>query len=273
MEKIPLPDYETIPMEDIAESVRGLRILFVNVFAVSTGTGGWTLVDAGLPLSADRIERWAHDVDGGRPDAIVLTHGHFDHVGGLADLADRWNVPVYAHELELPYITGESHYPKPDPRVGGGVMAMISSLYPRGPVDVRPRAAALPADGSVPGLPGWRWIHTPGHTAGHVSLFRDSDGMLLAGDAFCTTRQESLLAVALQRPEMHGPPAYYTTDWDAARDSVERLAALDPLVVAAGHGLPMSGPGTSDALRELATRFDEVARPAHGRYVEHPVRA
>ena len=272
MEKIPLPDYEAVPLDDIAEHVRGIRILFVNVFAITTDSGGWTLVDAGLPLSAERIERWAHDV-GGAPQNIVLTHGHFDHVGSLAELAERWNVPVYAHELELPYITGDSQYPKPDPRVGGGVMALISALYPRGPVDVRPRAVALPADGSVPGLPGWRWIHTPGHTAGHVSLFRDSDGMLLAGDAFCTTRQESLLAVALQRAELHGPPAYYTTDWDAARASVERLAALDPLVVAAGLGLPMSGPGTSDALRELAARFDEVARPAQGRYVDHPVRA
>jgi hypothetical protein len=90
---------------------------------------------------------------------------------------------------------------------------------------------------------------------------------LIAGDALCTTRQESLLAVAQQRPELHGPPAYYTTEWNAARDSVQRLAALNPTVLAPGHGLPMAGPHTSEALQELSARFDEVARPAQGKYV------
>jgi glyoxylase-like metal-dependent hydrolase (beta-lactamase superfamily II) len=131
----------------------------------------------------------------------------------------------------------------------------------------------LPVDGSIPHLPGWRSIHTPGHTAGHVSLFRDPDRALIVGDAFCTTKQESFFAVATQRPELHGPPAYFTTDWDAARDSVRRLAALEPAFIAPGHGQPMAGPETTQALRELADRFDEIARPEHGRYVEQPRRA
>jgi glyoxylase-like metal-dependent hydrolase (beta-lactamase superfamily II) len=135
------------------------------------------------------------------------------------------------------------------------------------------RVKVLPADGTVPTLPGWRWIHTPGHTAGHVSLFRESDRTLVVGDAFCTTKQESFLAVATQRPELHGPPSYFTTDWDAARDSVQRLAALHPSYIAPGHGQPMAGDTTLEALRDLAARFDEVARPEHGRYVEHPRRA
>lgn len=275
MNKIPLPEYEAVPMDDVAGGVRGLRIVMVNVFAISASSAGWTLVDTGLPLSADRIENWTREYvgTGPRPNAIVLTHGHFDHVGALEELAERWNVPVYAHELELPYITGAASYPKPDPTVGGGLMAMMSSLYPRGPVDAGLRATPLPANGSIPSLPGWRWIHTPGHTVGHVSLFRDSDGTLIAGDAFCTTRQESLLAVAQQRPELHGPPAYYTTDWADAKASVQRLAALNPTVIAPGHGLAMSGTQTSDALQELAARFDEVARPEQGRYIEHPTKA
>ena len=91
-------------------------------------------------------------------------------------------------------------------------------------------------------------------------------------DAFCTTKQESLLAVATQRPELHGPPAYFTTDWDAARDSVRRLAALKPMFVAPGHGRPMAGQEMTERLDELANRFDEVARPEHGRYVERPIR-
>jgi glyoxylase-like metal-dependent hydrolase (beta-lactamase superfamily II) len=122
-------------------------------------------------------------------------------------------------------------------------------------------------------MPGWRWLHTPGHTAGHISLFREADRTLVVGDAFCTTKQESLLAILSQRPELHGPPAYFTTDWDAARDSVRRLAALEPAHVAPGHGQPMAGAAVSVALHQLADRFDEVARPSHGKYVEHPRRA
>jgi glyoxylase-like metal-dependent hydrolase (beta-lactamase superfamily II) len=148
------------------------------------------------------------------------------------------------------------------------MMARMAALYPRGPIDLRGRLATLADDGSIPVLPGWRWIHTPGHTAGHVSLFREADRTLIAGDAFCTTRQESFLAVATQRPELHGPPSYFTTDWDAARDSVRRLAGLHPAFMAAGHGQPMAGADATRALDELAVRFDEAARPDHGRYVK-----
>ncbi|HEX7243273.1 MAG TPA: MBL fold metallo-hydrolase, partial [Longimicrobiaceae bacterium] len=161
-------------------------------------------------------------------------------------------------------------YPPPDPTVGGGAMAALSWTYPRGPVDLGDRVRALPADGSVPGMPGWRWIHTPGHTAGHVALFRDSDRTLVAGDAFVTTKQESALSALTQRREINGPPMYFTPDWDSARASVRALAALEPEVAATGHGVPMRGEELRRGLHALADRFDERAVPAHGRYVGRP---
>jgi glyoxylase-like metal-dependent hydrolase (beta-lactamase superfamily II) len=267
MDKIDVPADEVTPLDAIATGVVGLRILFVNVFAVQ-GPVGWTLIDGGLAGTASRIQQWATTYFGNTaPNAIVLTHAHFDHVGAIDELTRAWRIPVYAHRDEMPYVTGAQSYPPPDPSVGGGMMARMAGLFPRGPIDLTGRVQPLPADGSIPVLPGWRWIHTPGHTQGHVSLFRPLDRVLIAGDAFCTTKQESFFAVATQRPELHGPPAYFTTDWDAARNSVQRLAALLPAFVAPGHGRPMAGDGTLRALHELAMRFDAVARPEHGRYV------
>ena len=145
-------------------------------------------------------------------------------------------------------------------------MSLMSPLYPRGPVNISSHLQLLPQDGTVPGLSGWRWIHTPGHTDGHVSFYRERDRILIAGDAVSTTKAESVLAIATQRPELHGPPAYYTSDWDAAKRSVEKLAELRPFTVAPGHRKPMAGPEVADALMDLAVRFDEVARPKRGRY-------
>jgi len=269
-QKIEVSDDQVVPLDNIAPGLIGLRILFVNVFAI-VGDNGWTLIDAGLNGATGRILGWARRHFGNQPpSSIVLTHGHFDHVGALDGLLEHWSVPVYAHREEMPYVTGEREYPAPDPSVGGGLMARMSVMYPRGPIDVSDRLRVLPSDGSLDGHPDWRCMHTPGHTPGHISLFRAADRTLIVGDAFCTIQAESLLAVATGKPEMHGPPAYFTTDWDAARHSVEHLAALDPACIAPGHGEPMAGDEAGRALLELADRFDEVARPEHGRYVARP---
>jgi glyoxylase-like metal-dependent hydrolase (beta-lactamase superfamily II) len=173
--------------------------------------------------------------------------------------------------MEFPYLNGTSSYPPPDPMVGGGAMPFTSPVYPRGPIRIQDQLRPLnEEDGSITELPGWRWIHTPGHTPGHVSLFRDDDRTLIAGDAFITTRQESFFSVATQRPEMTGPPAYFTSDWEAARLSVQRLAGLFPTTMATGHGLPVAGQEALDALQTLAETFDERAVPSSGRYVRSP---
>jgi glyoxylase-like metal-dependent hydrolase (beta-lactamase superfamily II) len=233
---------------------------------------GWTLVDCGLPGSASKIKRAAARLFGehSRPAAIVLTHGHFDHIGAVHTLANQWDVPVYAHELELPYLTGQSAYPPPDPLVGGGGMSLMSVIFPKRPIDLGRHARELPADGSVPGAPGWRWIPTPGHSPGHVSLVRDSDRTVVAGDAFTTTKQESLVAAFTQRAEIHGPPMYFTPDWDRARASVKHLADYAPTTAITGHGPPLRGERLQDGLRNLSEHFDAWARPARGRYRDRP---
>ncbi|MFC6486923.1 MBL fold metallo-hydrolase [Nitratireductor sp. GCM10026969] len=249
------------------------RLAIVNaVFFGTPGAGDreWVLIDAGFMGTTDLITGAAVERFGpnSRPAAILMTHGHFDHVGALEELAERWQVPVYAHELELPYLDGSASYPPPDPSVGGGLMSMLSPLYPRGPVNVGRWLQTFPQDGSVPEMSGWRWFHTPGHTPGHVSLWREADRTIVAGDAFITTRQESAYAVTVQKPEMHGPPMYYTTNWDNARTSVELLASLEPEQVITGHGPAMQGAEMREALHGLSRDFDALAVPDHGKYVD-----
>src|SRR5690606_10795322 len=103
---------------EVAPDVACLPIKIVNCYLVGhPGSAAWVLVDAGMGQgAAGRIREAARQRFGGtRPHCIVLTHGPFDHIGGLPELAEEWDVPILAHHLEIPYITGLSAYPPPDP--------------------------------------------------------------------------------------------------------------------------------------------------------------
>lgn len=257
----------------MAPGVWGLKDLFVNVYMIHNPVdNSWVLIDAGLKNTAPKIRKMAEHLfwPDTRPSAIVLTHAHFDHVGSLNTLAEEWEVSVYAHSMEKPYLTGISSYPPPDPSVGGGLLSAMSWAYPKGPIDIKNRLELLPMDGSVPGLPEWKYVHTPGHAPGHISLYRQRDGVLIAGDAFVTTKQESAISVMLQNKEISGPPKYFTYNWVSAARSVRSLADLNPEIVATGHGKPMRGQEMRRSLHNLADRFEELAVPSQGRYVRDP---
>jgi len=259
---------------NVADGVWGMKIVFVNIYMVSKGQNSreWVLIDAGVPGSTKKIIRMAEELFGQNvpPSAIILTHGHFDHTGSIKDLLKYWDVPVYAHHLEMPYLTGKSAYPPPDPSVGGGLMSSLSWTFPKGPIDLGKKVKALPSEGVVPVLNDWKYFHTPGHAPGHVSLFRDADRVLIAGDAFVTCKQESAFASLSQKKHLSGPPKYFTNNWTAAEESVKILADLEPLVAATGHGVPIEKDELKQGLRDLTEHFHEKAVPKHGRYVEDP---
>lgn len=269
-------DYKPIPATSIASGI-SIEIVpdifchtiqIVNICLVGDHQD-FVLIDAGMPNSANEIisvteERFG---SGSKPKAIILTHGHFDHVGAIIELVKHWEVPVYAHPLEFPFLTGHLSYPEPDPTVEGGLVAKMSPMFPNEPINLGMHVHELPTDGTVPHLKGFRWIHTPGHAPGHVSFFREEDRVLIVGDAFVTVKQDSLYKVFTQELEISGPPRYLTTDWEAAKRSVHTLKNLNPEIAVTGHGLPMSGLILKESLEKLDSQFDEIAIPDYGRYV------
>ncbi|MGI8890048.1 MAG: MBL fold metallo-hydrolase [Chthoniobacterales bacterium] len=254
-------------IERIAHDVGWQPISFVNAYLVGHSGGPWALVDSGLPGRAEQI----HDAaearfgTGARPEAIYLTHGHFDHAGSARELAERWNVPIYLHRMELPYVTGQSDYPPPDPTIGGAI-AFLSRFMPHRARDLGDRARELPG-GELPGLAGWEWIATPGHSPGHIAFFRRSDRVLLAGDAFATMNMDSWIGLTSGRKQLARAGAPFNTDWRATEDSVRRLAELRPNVVGCGHGIPMADGALADRLQNLAKNLHS---PRRGRYVGTP---
>ena len=250
-------------VETITTGLARLKLLIANVYLAGNSGSAWVLVDTGTPNHAKPIRRAAEQRfgPGARPACIFLTHGHFDHAGSALELAEMWNVPIYAHALERPFLTGQSRYPPKDPTVGG-TMAWLSRFFPSSTVSLGEHLHDLPKGGEVPGLSGWAWHHTPGHAPGHVALFEPSEAVLVAGDACTTMDLDSIRGIVLQRRRISRPPAPFTSDWDQAQDSVQLMADLRPKVLGCGHGEPMRGSAVSRGLVELARKFPKP----HGRY-------
>jgi len=253
----------------IAPDVGWLPISFANVYFIGRPGGKWIVVDSGLPGRAREIMEAAEARfgAGSRPEAIVLTHGHTDHVGSALALAKGWDVSVYAHRLEMPYLTGKSPYPPADPTVGGAI-AFLSRFFPTQSHDLSEHLRQL-QPGQVPGALDWKWIATPGHSPGHISLFRSSDRALLAGDALATMNMDSWSGLFTGRQRLARAGTPFTMDWEATRSSLHELATLRPNVIGCGHGIPMYDAELSERLEVFAQRF---RAPRHGRYVQRPAR-
>ncbi len=122
---IPMTSVSSGTGEEINNDIYYYTNQIVNVIMIGNPKDeNWVLVDAGMPECGKEIKEVAEKRfgKGTRPAAVILTHGHFDHVGGLVYLLKEWNVPVYAHPLEFLYLKGEKRYPEPDTSLEGGII-------------------------------------------------------------------------------------------------------------------------------------------------------
>jgi glyoxylase-like metal-dependent hydrolase (beta-lactamase superfamily II) len=222
-------------MRQVADGVFEIGISFVHAHLVVTDDGV-VLVDTGLPKRSAKVERALHEARRtvGDVRAVLFTHWHADHTGGGADLVRRSGARTVAHTLDAPVISGA--VPMPLTPLQKVTRFLTGTPEPVAVDEV------LGADGPF-SVPGFTAVHTPGHTAGHVSYLLDRDGgVLFAGDA-----------AAGAGTKVRSTPRLMTSDVAAARASVARLAELRFEVAVFGHGGAVTA-RAADRFRALAAR-------------------
>ena len=269
------------PVTEVADGVYcvgvGRGALASNVYLIRSGAS-WALVDAAWPGRGQLITAAAESVfgEGTRPASMLLTHIHPDHSGSARELARFWDLPVWVHPGEMPMAAG-TYRPEYGNPLDRRLIVPLMRVLPRRRVDSMISDASLagvarPLDpvGPPPGLPDWRCVAAPGHTPGHVAFFRAGDRVLIAGDAVLTVNLNSVRALLPGRPGAWGPPRYTTWNWPLAKESVAALARLEPLVLAGGHGRPMTGAGTAACLHALTEKLSGGTGAAGPGRQRHP---
>ncbi len=220
----------------VASGIWQIRLAWTQVYVLSDGTH-FSLVDTGTRWDRQRLLKAlaALNLKVKNCQSILLTHGHCDHAGNAAFLVEQSGATCYAHVDEAPFLETRRTYVRPGLRTFTPQGLMFAGGEVVFPVR-RHRIGALLRDGDGVETPAgaWRVHHTPGHTPGHLSLFRESDGVLLSGDALLTVVPFS------SRQGLSLPVALYNWDSSVVPASARKLAALAPCVLLPGHGRPLT---------------------------------
>ncbi|MGW4032387.1 MBL fold metallo-hydrolase [Streptomyces sp. NPDC004838] len=201
-----------------------------------------TLVDSGDVNAGPAIERGVRSAghDPARIRRIVLTHWHPDHVGAAGELADRYGARIVAHRLEAPVIRGDRAAPPPVLLDWEKPLWEHASTVPAAPPT---RVDREVEDGDDLGFgDGAVAVHAPGHTDGSIGVHLPSHGVLFTGDTIARVDRVIL--------------GVFNTDRARAKESMYRLAALEPSTVCFGHGDPV----TKDTAAVLRAAAEETAR-------------
>ncbi len=202
----------------------------MNVYLVrdTDAPKGVLVFDAGISSMTAAIARAGAQLGG--ITRVVLGHGHQDHRGAAPGL----RVPVHCHAADVDIAQGDGGFAsfdfsllKPPTR---WLMPRMLKVWDGGPVDI---AGTVAEDDEVA---GFRVVHCPGHAAGLIALYRESDGLALTSDVFYTLDPETTL---------HGHPRVphraFNLDTEQARASIRKLAALEPKAAWPGHADPLTG--------------------------------
>jgi glyoxylase-like metal-dependent hydrolase (beta-lactamase superfamily II) len=204
--------------------VRDGRPFPLHVTLVVDGANGPTLVDAGLPGQYDAIAGALAEagVQVRDLERIVVTHQDIDHLGSLPELVRASGARVLAHEVEAPFIDGRQtpRFATPEMLARRPELRPAAERFQPTPVD-----QPLHDGDRLDLVGGTRVVATPGHTVGHICLYLERSGTLIAGDAL--TAAEGRL---------QGPNPNATPDLPTAAASVRKLAGLDVRAIVCYHG-------------------------------------
>jgi glyoxylase-like metal-dependent hydrolase (beta-lactamase superfamily II) len=193
-------------------------------FAINVYLMGDVLVDAGSRHAAKRILR---QLRGRTIAAHALTHAHADHQGSSHEICETLGIPLWCGERDAEAVEdGRIRERMP----AHPINSLIARVFPGPP---HPVARPLREGDEVA---GFEVLDVPGHSAGHVAFWRDSDRALVCGDVF--TNIDTITGM----PGLHEPKTFFTPDPERNRESMHRLAELEPALVCFGHGMPLRDP-------------------------------
>jgi glyoxylase-like metal-dependent hydrolase (beta-lactamase superfamily II) len=197
----------------------GLPRYAINVYVV-----GDVLVDAATRRAGSRILR---QLRGREITTHALTHAHPDHQGASHEVCEALGLPLWCGERDADAVEdGRIAERQPNHPLN-----KVIDRFWTGPA--HPVARRL-QEGDM--VAGFEVLDVPGHSAGHIALWRAADRTLICGDVF--TNLDTLTGI----PGLHEPKPFFTPDPSANRESMRRLAALDPELVLFGHGRPLRDP-------------------------------
>ncbi len=196
---------------------------FVNMYAIVHGKSA-VIIDTATPGKANNIldELASIRVKPCDIEAVIITHAHPDHAGSSGALLARLYAKLHVHKGDLGVLLGKEPFPKPRYAMEKLSVFVTTHIWKYNPP---PEAVALEEGSPVPGFPGLKIVHTPGHTPGSLSVLDTQSGTLFCGDAL-NNRSDRLT----------GPLKYFTGDMDQAWRSIEKISELNFNALCPGHG-------------------------------------
>ncbi|MFC4411815.1 MBL fold metallo-hydrolase [Chungangia koreensis] len=218
-------------VEQVSEhiwSISSKLLLPIHVWLV-VDDQGVTLVDTGMKYMTKGIMKAIGKLNLGPLNRILLTHGHGDHTGAVTGIMEQCNVPVYAHEIEIPYLQGDLVYPR---------RKKLEANLPKG------LAKPLPTDteGNLVKIGGLTPYFTPGHSPGHVAYYHEEDQVLLAGDLFTS-----------KKGELRPPMKIFTGNMEEALQSSTIITKLTPVRIEVCHGNAVLNP--AEQMKEYSAKY------------------
>lgn len=209
-------------MKQLAEGVWQLSGALPFPNAINTYLVGDVLVDAGARFDGKKILR---QLRGREVRAHALTHAHSDHQGASRLVCETLGVPFWVGERDVPAAENAEliRERQPDRTINKVFFRLFAG--PGHPVD----RALVEGDE----VAGFRVLDTPGHSAGHIALWRESDRVLILGDVLANMDTTTGI------PSLREPKRYFTPDPATNRRSAKRLGPLEPALVLFGHGAPL----------------------------------